>query len=48
MIELYPEFNTAEADLVAGIPDADLEVLTRTLRQIVTTGEGEKVGQPAH
>lgn len=41
MTELYPEFNTAEAALVTGMPSADLEVLTRALRQIVTTAEGE-------
>ena len=41
MTELYPEFNRAEAELVTGIPDADLDVLTHALRQIVTTAEGE-------
>ncbi|MFN8196465.1 MAG: MarR family transcriptional regulator [Nocardioidaceae bacterium] len=42
MTELYPEFNTAEAELVADLPVDDVEALTRSLRSIVTTGEGER------
>ena len=40
MTDLFPRFNAAEAELVAGIPEGDREVLTRCLRQIVTTAEG--------
>ncbi len=39
MAELYPEFNAAEATLVAGVGAQDLEVLTRALRQVVLTAE---------
>ena len=42
MTELYPQFNLAEAELVAGLPTPEVEALTRTLRHIVTTGEGER------
>lgn len=40
MAELYPEFNAAESRLVSTIPARDLSALTRSLRRIVTTGEG--------
>ncbi len=39
MAELYPEFNAAEAMLVAGIDADDLDVLTKALRQVVLTAE---------
>jgi DNA-binding MarR family transcriptional regulator len=39
MTDLFPKFNAAEAELVAQVPTADREVLTRALRQIVTTAE---------
>jgi DNA-binding MarR family transcriptional regulator len=39
MAELYPEFNRAEAELVDGIPAADITVLTEALRRIVTVAE---------
>lgn len=39
MTTLYPEFNEAESQLVASVPTADLEAMTRSLRQIVTTAE---------
>jgi DNA-binding MarR family transcriptional regulator len=39
MTELYPEFNGAEAQLVADVPAADIDSLTRSLRQVVTTAE---------
>ncbi|WP_148572651.1 MarR family winged helix-turn-helix transcriptional regulator [Nocardioides caldifontis] len=39
MAELYPEFNRAEAELVAGIPGADITTLTESLRHIVTVAE---------
>jgi DNA-binding MarR family transcriptional regulator len=39
MAELYPEFNRAEAELVDGIPTADVAVLTESLRRIVTVVE---------
>ena len=39
MAELYPEFNRAEAELVEGIPAADVAVLTESLRRIVTIAE---------
>jgi DNA-binding MarR family transcriptional regulator len=39
MTDLFPKFNAAEAELVAGISESDREVLTRCLRQIVTTAE---------
>ena len=39
MAELYPEFNGAEATLVAGVGAEDLEVMTRALRQVVLTAE---------
>jgi DNA-binding MarR family transcriptional regulator len=39
MAELYPEFNRAEAELVHGIPAADVDVLTEALRRIVTVAE---------
>lgn len=39
MSELFPAFNAAEAELVAGIPSGDLTVLTSTLRRIVRTAE---------
>lgn len=39
MAELYPEFNAAETTLVSGIDEAELQVLTRTLRQVVITAE---------
>lgn len=39
MAELYPEFNAAEARLVAGIPPSDVDVLTGSLRHIVTVAE---------
>lgn len=39
MAEVYPEFNAAEAMLVAGVAADDLDVLTRALRQVVITAE---------
>jgi DNA-binding MarR family transcriptional regulator len=39
MAELYPEFNAAEAQLVAGVSAADLQTLTHALRQVVITAE---------
>ena len=39
MAELFPQFNAAEAELVDGLSSGDLAVLTRVLRQIVTTAE---------
>lgn len=39
MAEVYPEFNAAEAMLVAGVDADDLDVLTRALRQVVITAE---------
>jgi MarR family transcriptional regulator, organic hydroperoxide resistance regulator len=39
MAELYPEFNGAEARLVAGLPADDVEVLTESLRHIVKVAE---------
>lgn len=42
MAELYPQFNLAEGELVAGLPTEEVELLTRSLRHIVTTGEGER------
>mgnify|MGYP001765277548 CR=1 FL=1 len=41
MVELYPEFNAAEAELVDGIGRRDLDRLTRNLRTIVETAERE-------
>ncbi len=42
MVTLYPEFNAAEAMLVTDVPAAELAVLTRGLRQIVTTAEAQE------
>ncbi|MEI2819426.1 MAG: MarR family transcriptional regulator [Marmoricola sp.] len=39
MADLFPEFNAAESQLVAGISDDDLTVLTSSLRHIVNTAE---------
>jgi DNA-binding MarR family transcriptional regulator len=39
MAELYPEFNAAEAQLVAGLRSTDVDVLTESLRHIVTVAE---------
>ncbi len=39
MTDLFPKFNAAEAELVAALPAEDRVVLTRCLRQIVTTAE---------
>lgn len=39
MAELYPEFNAAEAQLVAGIPAERVEVLTESLRHVVKVAE---------
>jgi DNA-binding MarR family transcriptional regulator len=39
MAELFPEFNAAESQLVAGISDDELTVLTSSLRHIVNTAE---------
>jgi MarR family transcriptional regulator, organic hydroperoxide resistance regulator len=39
MAELYPEFNRAEAELVAGMPPAEIAVLTEALRHVVTVAE---------
>jgi MarR family transcriptional regulator, organic hydroperoxide resistance regulator len=44
MAELYPEFNRAEAELVDGIPAADVAVLTESLRRIVTVAEEHEPG----
>jgi MarR family transcriptional regulator, organic hydroperoxide resistance regulator len=42
MTELYPQFNRAEAELVTGISAEDLAVLTRGLREVVTTAEAQE------
>jgi MarR family transcriptional regulator, organic hydroperoxide resistance regulator len=39
MAELYPSFNRAEAQLVQGLPVADVVVLTEALRHIVRVAE---------
>lgn len=39
MVELYPEFNAAEAELVAGLGPTQVNELTDSLRHIVTTAE---------
>lgn len=39
MAELFPEFNAAEAQLIEGIRPDDVQVLTDTLRRIVTVAE---------
>ncbi|MEZ5095582.1 MAG: MarR family transcriptional regulator [Nocardioides sp.] len=39
MTELFPAFNAAEAELVAGVPAEHLTVLTEALRSIVRTAE---------
>lgn len=44
MTEIYPEFNSAETQLVGGIPDADVFVLTESLRQIVNVAEVNEPG----
>ncbi len=41
MAELYPEFNAAEAELVADLDRGELEVLTKALRQVVITAEAD-------
>jgi MarR family transcriptional regulator, organic hydroperoxide resistance regulator len=42
MVELYPEFNGAEAELVAGLPAEQVSLLTDALRHIVTVAEGHE------
>ncbi len=44
MTELYPRFNVAEAELVAELSPRSLDVLTKSLRQIVRTVEEDKAG----
>ena len=39
MTKLFPEFNTAEAELVAHLQPDDLHTLTDSLRSIVTSAE---------
>lgn len=39
MVEHYPEFNAAEAELVAGLDPTQVTGLTDSLRHIVTTAE---------
>lgn len=39
MVDLFPEFNAAEAALVAGIPSHELTQLTESLRAVVKTAE---------
>lgn len=39
MVDLYPEFNAAERQLVAGLPLSDVSVLTSALRHMVTVAE---------
>lgn len=39
MVVLYPQFNGAEAQLVAAVPGEALATMTTSLRQIVTTAE---------
>ncbi len=39
MAEIYPQFNLAEADLVEQFTAAEVDTLTRLLRQIVTSSE---------
>ena len=44
MTELYPEFNGAEAELVAGMGPDELSCLTESLRHIVTVAEKRALG----
>jgi len=46
MKELYPVFNAAEAEVVAGISDRNLQNLTRSLRSIVTELESRDAVDP--
>lgn len=44
MTELYPEFNAAEAELVAGMGSDEVSCLTESLRHIVTVAEKHALG----
>lgn len=44
MQELYPLFNAAESDVVAGLSDRSVKDLTRSLRQIVSELEALESG----
>jgi DNA-binding MarR family transcriptional regulator len=41
MEQIYPEFNSVEAELVAGLSDRKVATFTKTLRELVTHVEGE-------
>lgn len=41
MEQIYPEFNSVESELVAGLSDRKVATFTRILRELVTHVEGE-------
>jgi MarR family transcriptional regulator, organic hydroperoxide resistance regulator len=41
MEKIYPEFNSVESELVAGLSDRKVATFTRILRELVTHVEGE-------
>jgi len=46
MRDLYPVFNAAESEVVAGLSDRSLKDLTRSLRLIVTELEAREPANP--
>lgn len=44
--QIYPEFNTAESELVAGLPGDDIATATRILDELATHAEGASGSTP--